>query len=151
MGLYRSKVWKTPNSSTYLQSQTNSAFCILHSAFKSFRTQTNSKFKKRMLSTTAPQISFILHFALCILHCAAGALIPHSAFRTPHSFCILHSAFCILHSAFKSLRITHYALRIISFYSSSSPSSPSPRHQIAFCEAPRGWRSAGRVAWRWRS
>ena len=45
----------------------------------------------------------ILHSALCILHCAAGALIPHSALRTPHS--ILHFALCILHCALRALNI----------------------------------------------
>ena len=82
------KVWKTSDSSTYLPSQTNSAFCILHSAFKSFRT---------------PHSAFILHSAFCILHCAAGALIPHSALRT-------HSAFHTPHSALRLRRLLFHKI-----------------------------------------
>ena len=66
------------------------------------------------------QIQTILHFALCILHCAAGA--PTAPPNSIHSaFCILHSAFIIPHSAF---RIPHSAAHFEIFLTSSLTAPP---------------------------
>ena len=88
------------------------------------RSPDTSNMRKTSHPTTHIPIQTILHFALCILHCAAGApayngapsrralqafLLTHqplnshnpnnSAFCTLHSAFILHFAFCILHCA----------------------------------------------------